>query len=882
VSAADEVTVAARVAAGIVRAASLVAPSSRRHDFRREWNAELAWCRAPGRSGGDQCRRAAGALRHAWWLRRESWRWDVFAQDLKYAARALAARPGLTSVAIVSLALGIGANVAIFTVVNGVLLRPLPFADPGRIVQFVNGESPATLSGPEVLDVVRDSRVLVAVGAYAFADGNVTGGRGDAERVRIARVSAGFFEVLSPSFTAGRPFSVNEDRPGGPDAIVISHGLAQRYFDGAEAAAGATMRVNGVPRQVVGVLPAGFEFPSPAVDVWTPLALDPSNPGERRNHSYRVVGRLSRGADVRTAAAEIAGMEAAWRSADPGGYPAARPFVTGAVPIADRVVGATRPYLLAVAGAAGAVLLIACVNVASLLLMHGESRRADVALSVALGASPARLASRSMAESLWLAGAGGLAGALVAWPVQRALVALAPTTLPRLSEIRIDPSIVAFAAAVTMITALASGLVPLWWTSRGAGSAASLPARSGVARAGPATRRTQSVLIVAEVAIATTLLAGAGMFTAGLLRLQRIDLGYDPRAVATGKVSLPRAAYTEDGAAAAVRAMVDALASAPGVERAAALAWAPVIEGGGMWSVMSDRHTPASNSDAPLAAPQQVTPDFFAALSIPILRGRGFTSADRAGTEQVAVVNESFARLLWDDADPIGRRFRMFSPTSTWVTVVGLAGDTRVDGLADAKPPVMYFPHEQARHSAYFTSLTMTLVAKTKGAPASVYDAIREAVRQVDEDVPVSELRGLDAIVGTATARERFTVALVGSFAAIAALLAGVGLCGVVAFGVAQRQREIGLRIALGAGPGRIVRAVLGQGMTLAAVGLGLGLVGAAGVGQVLAGLVAGLAPLDGAILGGTALALVLVALAALLVPVRRAMRIDPLAALRE
>jgi predicted permease len=876
------VTVASRLAAGLVRAAALVAPSGQRHDFRREWSAELAWCRAAGRSGADQCRRAAGALRHAWWLRRESWRWDVFAQDLRYAARALAARPGLATVAIVSLALGIGANVGIFTVVNGVLLRPLPFADPDRIVQFVNGEGPATLSGPEVLDVVRDSRALEAVGAYAFADGNVTGGRGDAERVRLARVSAGFFDVLSPAFTIGRPFSAGEDRPGAPDVIVISHGLAERYFDGAAAAAGSTMRVNGVPRQVVGVLPAGFDFPTPAVDVWTPLAIDPASPGERRNHSYRVVGRLSRGADVRTAAAEITGMEAAWRQAWPGGYNAARPFVTDAVPIADRVVGATRPYLVALAGAAGAVLLIACVNVASLLLMHGESRRADVALAAALGASRARLASRSMAESLWLAGAGGLAGVLLAWPVQRALLALAPTTLPRLAEIRIDPAVVAFAAAVTMVTAVASGLVPLWWTSRGAASAASLTARSTVARGGRATRRTQSVLIAAEVALATVLLAGAGMFTASLLRLQRIDLGYDPRGVATAKVSLPRATYTEDEAAAAVRAMVEALRAAPGVEHAAALAWAPVIEGGGMWSVMSDHHAPASNADAPLAAPQQVTPEFFETLSIPILRGRPFTPADRSGAGQVAVVNESFARLLWDDADPIGRRFRMFSPTSTWVTVVGLAGDTRVDGLADAKPPVMYFPHEQARHSAYFTSLTMTLAAKASGASAPVYSAIREAVRQVDADVPVSELRGLDDIVGTASSRERFAASIVASFAALAAILAGVGLFGVISYGVAQRQREFGLRLALGAGPGRIVRHVLRQGLTIAGLGLALGVAASAAAGRVLQGLVGSLEPIDAPVLLGAAAALAIVTLAALAVPARRAVRIDPLSAVRD
>jgi predicted permease len=362
--------------------------------------------------------------------------------------------------------------------------------------------------------------------------------------------------------------------------------------------------------------------------------------------------------------------------------------------------------------------------------------------------------------------------------------------------------------------------------------------------------------------------------------LQRTDLGFNPQGVLTARLTLPRAGYDEAKAAATIEAVVERLRSAPGVSHAAAMAWTPIVDGGGMWSVVADAVTPAANRDAPVAAPQQVTPDFFQAMSIPILRGRAFTTADKAGAELVGIVNESFSRLLWGSGDPIGRRFRMLSDGSKWITVVGLVPDTRVEGLTDAKPPVMYVPHDQAGESTYFASLGMTLAIRHAGDAAPLVAEIRRVVHDVDANVPLSDIRGLDDVVGASIARERFTTVLVAGFAVVAALLTGVGLYGVIAYGVAQRRFEIGVRMALGAAKGRILAEVVRRGVALAGAGLAIGLVGAIAVGVVLRSTLVGVAAFDAGVLGLVSILLLAVALAAIVVPARRAMRVSPTEAL--
>jgi len=864
------------LASRIINSVAWLVPSDMRREWRREWDVELAWGRQSGRPPSEQLRRAIGGVPHACWLRADGWRRQMVWQDFRYGARALRARPALAIISILSLALGIGANVAIFTVVEAVLLRPLPFEDAARIVQLANRDNATTLSGPELFDLRRESKTLSPIGAFAMANGNVTGGRSDAERVRVARVTAGFFEVLRPSLVVGRPFTTAEDRPGAADVVVVGRELSVRAFGSPEDAAGKTLLLNGAPRIVIGVMPAAFGYPAPGVDVWIPLALDPANPGERRNHNYRVIGRLAGSATVANAQAEVDAQRGAWQRQYPGLYDPSRPLVADVVTIGDRILGATRPYLLAMLGAVAFVLLIGCANVASLLLIYGESRRKDLAISIAMGASRSRLAMRSMSESLLLAGGGGALGAVLAVPVYRVLVALAPASIPRVGEAHVDLPVLAFALAVSIASALASGLVPLVRVFRETDSAAlRSTGRSPSPAGGKSMPRMHSALVVAEVALAAVMLGGATLLARSLINLQRTDLGFSPQHVMTARVSLPRPAYDDTKAVATIQAMVARLQEMPGARRASAMAWTPIADGGGMWSIEADGRPPRSNADAPTAAPQQVTPGFFQTLSTPILRGRDFTWADGPGAQLVAIVNEGFGRLLWKSDDPLGRRFRMFAPNAQWVTIVGVVPDSRVDGIMEAAPPVMYFPHAQAGLGSYFISLDMTLAVSYDGE-APLAPAIRRVVRDLDPNVPVSDVRTLEDVVGSTIAQQRFTSALVAGFAVLAGLLAGVGIYGVIAYGVAQRRFEIGVRMALGAARREVLGSVVRRGLGLSLAGLGIGLVGVATVGRLLGTLLYEVDVLDPASLGVAACVLLVVTLAALVVPARRAMNVNP------
>ncbi|HEX5217493.1 MAG TPA: ABC transporter permease [Vicinamibacterales bacterium] len=865
----------------IVRAAARVVPADVRGEWRREWHSELAWCDEEERGGVEQLRRAAGAWRHAIWLRTDRWRWDVVWHDIRHAARALRARPVFTAVSTLSLALGIGANVAIFTVVNGVLVRPLPFGDPDRVVQLANGDSPATLSGPEVVDLVRDAKSFTAIGAYAHSDGNVTGGRGDAERVRIARVSAGFFTTLAAATAEGRGFTTEEDRDAAPAVVVISQALANRYF-GRGGAVGARITVNAMQRAVIGVMPAGFDFPAANVDVWVPLALNPAAPGERRNHTYRTIARLAPGVTIEQAHAEVQAIKAGWQTQYPDLYSPERPLNADVISMRDRLLGTSRPYLIAMFGAAGFVLLIACANVASLLLTYGESRRKDLAICLAMGASRARLASRTMAESVLLTLGGGALGLAAAVPASRALVALAPDSIPRLSQVSIDPMVTIFALGVSLLTGLVSGAVPLL---RAFSDADATLLRSAGRSVGPlgglSTPRLHATIVVTEIALAMTMLAGAGLLTRSLLNLRAIDLGFAPDHVITAKLTLPRASYDDARAIATVAEIADRVRRAPAVRQAAAMWLTPIFENGGMWSVLGDRTTPGPNVAVPLGAPQQTTPGYFETMGIPMLRGRDFTAADTARSEFVGIVNESFGRMLWGNDDPLGRRFKVDHPKAGWITVVGVVADTRVEELTSAKPPVMYVPHSQAAESQYFTSLAMTIAARFTGEVAPIVAELRRVVRETDSNLPLSEVRLLDEVVGASMARERFTAVLVSGFAVLAAILAGVGIYGVIAYGVAQRRAEIGVRMALGAATGAIVGDVLERGLVLAAVGIGVGLAGAAGASRSLQSVLVGVRPADPVALGVGALSLLLVVVCALVVPARRAAQISPVESLR-
>jgi putative ABC transport system permease protein len=801
-------------------------------------------------------------------------------QTIRHALRTLRRAPAFTAAALVTLALGIGANVAIFSVAKGVLFSPLPFADEDRVIQLSNQDSPATLSEPEVVDLRRDARSFAIFGVYSYGDANITGD-GDAERVRVARIDYGFFATLAPVFAAGRPIVAAEDSAGANDVVVISHGLWQRRYGGDSGIVGRQILLSNSPYTVVGVAPAHFDYPSVSVSVWVPLRLDRGGMVTRNNHYLRVVARLADSVDIASADAEMRALRDRWAQDYPESYQATNPLQMDVRPIRERIVGASQPYLIALLGAVGFVLLVACVNVASLILVRTEVRRHELTIRTALGATRRRLAMQLSAENALLALGGGVLGLAIAWPAVRALVALAPSAIPRVELIALDTGALAFAALVCVAVTAVFALIPLF--SRRLGSRGSLAtnARTAAQVHGRSARRLRSSLVVSEVALAAIMLAGAGVFVQMMVRLQRTDPGFATSGVFTARVTLPSAAYVASRRAAFVEELVGRVREMPGVSSAAAMAWLPIIEGGGNWSITPENSSALTVREAPTAAPQQVTPGFFETMGIALRRGRTFTAFDRAGGEPVAVVNEAFAKKVWQTTDVVGRRFRLTAQGSPFMTIVGVVADTRVDGLTEAAPPIMYFTHGQAATVAYFASPAMSLLVRSDRTEGALATAIREAVRELDASVPLSGVSTIGRVIEDSIARQRFTSALLTGLAVLALALAAIGTYGIVSYDVAQRRFEFGVRLALGAGAGRVFAHVLAEGLGVIAIGLLLGTAGAVVLSRSLQSFVVGVSPVDATTIVGVAALLLVVALLALVIPARRAMLVPPTDAMR-
>jgi len=807
--------------------------------------------------------------------------WSIW-QDVRYAVRGLARRPGFAAVVVATLTLGIGANAAIFSVVNGILLRPLPFAEPERLVQLGQQDPYWTVSEPEFMDYRRGARAFERVAAYAGSDVSLTG-TGEPERVEAARVSDDFFATLGVAPARGRAFAPDEEAPGSGPApvVIISDALWRRRFGADPGIVGRSVIVNNAPRTVVGVMPPHLDFPSPRTALWLPLRLNPDSLWTRNNHYLTVIARLAPGVTAERAGAQLNTLARRWMRDFPETYFPDKPLTVAVTPVRDAILGATRPFLVALLGAVGFVLLIACVNVANILLARGESRRKELAIRTALGASGRRLARQLLTESALLAGAGGALGLLVAWLGARALVALAPSAVPRLDLVAMDARVLAFTAAVALATGLLFGLAPALRATRGV--AAETLKRGGKGSATGGSHRTRRALVVTEVALAVVMLAGAGLMLRSLAKLRAIELGFDQRDVLTMRLSLPAAEYDDARAAEYYRELTARAATLPGVLGAAAVRQLPLErEGDDGWSIAVDGRTPRAISEAPVATPAQVTPDYFRVMRIPLLRGRGFTAADRADAAPVAVVNETMARQLWPGAYPVGRTLRMFSEGKPWVTVVGVVRDVRSNGLLVDVPAVMYFPHAQTGASTYSTPRSMALVVRTAGDPAALAGALRRTVRALDANVPISAVQSMDQVVAGRLASRRFSTVLLGSFAALALALAGVGIYGVIAFGVSQRTYELGLRMALGAQRRAVLRLVVAEALGMTLVGLGLGLAGALAVGYLARSLLVGVPVADVPTLALVSAALAGVAILASALPARRASLVSPTEALRD
>ncbi|HSA55038.1 MAG TPA: ABC transporter permease [Gemmatimonadaceae bacterium] len=802
-------------------------------------------------------------------------------QDLRYALRALRRTPAFSATVLVTLALGIGANVAIFSVVHGVLLKRLPYEDPDRIVHVAHQEPGTLVSEPEFVDYRRDAKAIERLAAYRSATVSLTGTNVEPERITLATVSEGFFDILGARPLLGRPFIAEEEQQRGPRVAILSYGLWQRRFGGDSAVIGRDVVLQGTPRTVVGVMPARFAFPSPDIALWLPMRLNYDTLWTRNNHYLEMIGRLAPGMTVTQASLELNGMARRFMTDFPEVYSPDQPLVAVVTPLPDLVLARTRPYLTAMFGAVAFVLLIACVNVANLLLARGETRRRELAIRTAMGASRARVVRQVLTESVVFALGGGILGLGIALGGVRAVRALAPADLPRVEEITVAPLVLAFALAVTLGTGLLFGVVP---ALRGAREDAAESLKEGGKTSSGQARglgRARRALVVAELALAVVTLAGAGLMIRSLWKLQALDLGFRTERLLTMRVAPPEAQYTGGRAAPFYETLVERVRAIPGVQGAAAVYELPVADGNSMWSILVNGAPMGTVANSPAAMPQTVSPGYFEVMGITVLQGRGFTAADRAGAPLTVVINETMAREHWPDRSPLGGTIKMLNEQSQWATVVGVVRDVRSNGFLGRIPPTMYFPHAQAGQSAYYVPSAMSLAIRTRGEPEGIIPAVRRIIRELEPAAPISRIRTMDQVVAESVASRRFTTQLLAGFAALALLLAGVGLYGVVSYAVTQRRFEIGVRLALGASQRQVIGLVLREGLRTAAIGAVTGLAGAIAVTRLMRSLFVDVQPADPITLASVVGILVVVALVASLVPARRASAVDPMRALR-
>jgi putative ABC transport system permease protein len=810
---------------------------------------------------------------------------DTFRQDLTGGIRGLRRAPGFAAAAVLTLALGIGATATIFTVVNAVLLSPLPYAEPERRVALWNrwtGFDKTWLSQLEVVDYRRLTRTLESIACWETGQANLTGG-GEPVRIGYGGVTPNAFAVLGARPLAGRTFADGEDREGLDRVAVISHGLWQSYFGGDAGVIGRTLRLDGVSRTIVGVMPPRFRLPTDfgedaaePTQLWVPLYLDPATTN-RGNHGLYGAAVLSRGATAAQASAELQAIAAAWTRE--GLYPPQQEFRTFAVPLEEEVRGAIRPVLMLLSAAVGFLLLIACANVANLLLARAEGRQREIAVRVAIGAGPWRIVRQLLTEGLVLALFGTVAGVAVAFAAAQLIQAFDPASLPKVGAVALDPRVLAFTGAVGVGTTLLFGLVPVLRASKVQVTDA-LRDGSVTATAGGSRLRLRGTLVVAETALAVVLVTGAGLMIRSVQVLQHVDLGFDPHNVLTMRIALPEASYEKlEQVTAAYERLLERVRALPGVRHAGLMRSLPLGTTIGDWGLTVEGYTPSRLGDNPKGDWQVVSSGALEALGERLVRGRTLTTSDGIGAPEVALVNETMARTYWPGQDPIGRRIRQGGrPDRPWITVVGIVGDVRHNGLEVAIKEKFYRPYTQF----VFPVRNMHLVVKSDGDPMPLAAAIRAEVRAIDPSLPVSNVRTMDEVVATAMSQPRLAQWVLVLFGVMAMLLAAVGLYGVLSYVVSERQHEIGIRLAIGAEPRGVRSMVLRQGLALSFAGVAVGLGSALLLARLVEGLLHGVAPHDPVTFVTVPVVLVAVAIVASFVPAWRATRISPVVALRQ
>jgi predicted permease len=801
---------------------------------------------------------------------------DILRQDLRYAARRFRRSPGFTATVLVVAALGIGANTAAFSLTNHVLIRPLPFSDPQRLVvlwesHVSRGYPRMELSPANYRDWKSASTSFAGMAAFSYDAANLVG-QGQPDRLDGVMVTADLLPLLGVRPAFGRLFSADDDRDGAPGTVLLSWRLWQAAFGGDPNAVGLTIRLDDEPHTVIGVMPRDFSFPDREVDYWRPIRFPPPIFEDRSDNHLYAVARLKPGVSLTQARAEMDLVTERLERAHPADNAGKRATLN---PMAEEVEERSRVLVLALSGAAACVLLIACLNLASLLLARALSRRKELALRAALGAGRERLVRQLVTESLLIALVAGALGVLLAWLALPALGRLVPSGLPISATPAMDLRVLAAAAAATVIAALVFGVLP---ALRACSSLDDLRegTRAGV---GPRSARLRRALVIAEVAASVALLVCSGLLLRALWRVQDRDPGFRSDGVLTLRTQLPSPRY--DRATDRVQfydRVLRETRALPGVSGAAYITFLPMTAGGGILPV-SITGRPEDEPEARRASLRFVTPGYFLALRIRLRSGRDVSNADTASSPPVAVVSESFARRYWPDQDPLGKRFEMSYVGER--TVVGVAGDVRVRGLEQDSEPQVYLSYKQPPDAFTVNYAPKDLVVRSSADPATLAPALRSIVARADPAQPVSNVRTLREVVDAQTAPRRVQLYVIGGFAALAFLLAAIGMYGLLSFTVSSRSQEIAVRMALGAKRRSILAMVLREGLLLAALGAAIGLALAHIAGRSLEALLAGVAPTDAPTLAAALTIALLMTLTGSLVPAWRATRIDPAAVLR-
>jgi predicted permease len=847
--------------------------------MRTQENIERGMSPADARLDAERRFGNEGSIKDRGWdVRGGGWLGTLW-QDVRYGARMLRKHPGFSFMAVLTLALGVGANTAIFSIVNGVLLRPLPYPEPDRLDTVFQQNSSMNRFGISVADfqaMEKEYKQADSVAAFSNRAITLTGGERP-EQVKATFATAGFFKTLGVGPARGRTFAAGEDSPDKDPVVVISHGFWQRHLGANAETVGRRLTLDGVGYTVIGIMPQGFIAPASTVpDLWPILQLQ--TPKRRGPFTLRVIARRSAGVseqqgqeELRKIAREVTYPQWGHTFDDPNAT-----YV--AMPLKQALVGDIGTTLLVLLGAVGCVLLLASVNVANLLLARATTRQKEIAIRAALGAGRLRLLRQLFTESVLLATAGGAAGVLLAvWGVD-ILLALSPENIPRLDQVRVDGRVLGFAALGTFLSCLVFGLVPALYSVN--------PDLDGPLKGGgrgsaevPGRRRLREVLVVLEFALALPLLVGAGLMINSFMRLQQVKPGFDAEHLLTMRIPLPAQRYPEvEQAISFNEEMVRRIQTLPGVQSASVTSNLPLDNSMDTNNIdFESRPTPPGKS-LDVAENMLVGPDYFRTLGIPLLKGRYLSEQDRGDTTPVMVVSEAMARRYFPDGDATGQRLKTGGCTECdWTTIVGVVGDVKDQGLGADVAPAMYLPFVQDPYNIRM----MNLVLRAEGDPASLVAAVRREVNAIDPDLALADIKTMDQLMSASLGQSRYRGVLLGIFASVALTLAAVGIYGVIAYAVSQRTHEIGIRIALGASKRDIFRLVVGHGMILSIVGVAIGVAASLALTHLLSSLLYGVSSTDPATFTSVVMLLLTVALLACSVPARRATRVDPMNALR-